>query len=57
MEDPVQWKNCEFLRGLQLKFTNGVETPFFQRDEVARKPEDGDYVIKSQKIDFLWHFF
>ena len=25
----VHWKNSKILKGIQLKFTNGIETPFF----------------------------
>ena len=47
----VLWKNDNVLMGIQLQFSNGVQTPFFQTDAMAQKPETGSLAIKSQNID------
>ena len=46
----ICWKNYSVLKGLQLKFTNGVETPLFQTDKMAKIEPKGDAAIKSWDI-------
>ena len=36
---------------LGLKFTNGVESPLFQKDEVAKLPKLGEYAVKEVEVD------
>ena len=36
---------------LGLKFTNGVESPLFQKDEVSKLPMLGDYAVKEAEVD------
>ena len=38
---------------LGLKFTNGVESPLFQKDEVSKLPMLGDYAVKEAEVDPL----
>ena len=39
------------MAGLQLKFTNGIESPMFQTHTVAGLNETGKYAVKSVEVD------
>lgn len=47
----ICWRNGHALMALGLKFTNGVETPLFQKDEVAKLPKLGEYAVKEAEVD------
>ena len=46
----IFWKNNVALRAIKLKFTNGVESPLFQKDAIAHKESKG-YALKSTDVD------
>ena len=47
----ISWRNGHALMALGLKFTNGVESPLFQKDEVAKLPKLGEYAVKEAEVD------
>ena len=47
----ISWRNGHALMALGLKFTNGVESPLFQKDEVAKLPKLGEYAVKEVEVD------
>ena len=52
----IHWRNNDVLKGMQLKFTNGIETPIFQKDaldarEAAGRANHGKWALKSVNLD------
>lgn len=49
--ETLVWKNYDNLMAMQLKFTNGVESPIFQKDAVEKEPATGSWAEKHADID------
>ena len=35
--DSIEYLNCNNLEGIKLKFTSGLETPWFNKDEIDKQ--------------------
>ena len=51
----VVWRNNDVLKGIQLKFEDGIETPMFQKDALRVREQAGraigKWATKSAEID------
>ena len=51
----IHWRNNDVLKGLQLKFTDDIETPIFQKDALKAREDAGravgKWALKSADID------
>ena len=51
----IHWRNNDVLKGIQLKFRDGKETPIFQKDALKAREDAGravgKWALKSADID------